>query len=215
MIAPFPILTPEEAAALVNHDEVIGFSGFTPAGAAKVIPTALPEVLILEPKVFGDERGFFMESWNARTFREATGLDVTFVQDNHSRSRRHVLRGIHYQVVKPQGKLVRVVSGAVFDVAVDLRKSSPNFGKWVGVELTAENKRQLWVPPGFGHAFLVLSDFADFLYKTTEFWISQYDRALRWDDPTLAIGWPLGGAAPKLAGKDADAPWLNEAEVFG
>jgi len=180
-----------------------------------VTPTALPEVLILEPKVFEDERGFFMESWNAKTFREATGLDVQFVQDNHSRSVKNVLRGIHYQVVKPQGKLVRVVSGAVFDVAVDLRKSSPNFGKWVGVELTAENKRQLWVPPGFGHAFLVVSEYADFLYKTTEYWIGQHDRSLRWDDPTLAIGWPLCGATPKLAGKDADAPLLSQAEVYG
>lgn len=180
----------------------------------KVIPTALPEVLILEPNVFGDERGFFMESWNARTFREATGLDVTFVQDNHSRSTKNVLRGIHYQVVKPQGKLVRVVSGAVFDVAVDLRKSSPRFGKWIGVELSAENKRQLWVPPGFGHAFLVLSDFADFLYKTTEFWISQYDRSLRWNDPAVAVQWPLAGDGPQLAAKDAAAPLLADAEVY-
>lgn len=180
----------------------------------KVIPTALPEVLILEPKVFGDERGFFMESWNARTFAEATGLDVTFVQDNHSRSGKDVLRGIHYQVVKPQGKLVRVVSGAVFDVAVDLRTSSPNFGKWVGVELTAENKRQLWVPPGFGHAFLVLSDYADFLYKTTEYWIAQHDRSMRWNDPTVAVQWPLAGALPQLAAKDAAATLLTEAEVY-
>jgi dTDP-4-dehydrorhamnose 3,5-epimerase len=180
----------------------------------KVIPTALPEVLILEPKVFGDERGFFLESWNERTFREATGLDVEFVQDNHSRSAKNVLRGIHYQVVKPQGKLVRVVSGAVFDVAVDLRKSSPNFGKWVGVELTAENKRQLWVPPGFGHAFLVLSDAADFLYKTTDYWMAQHDRSLRWNDPTVAVQWPLAGAGPQLASKDAAAPLLADAEVY-
>lgn len=180
----------------------------------KVIPTALPEVLILEPKVFGDERGFFMESWNARTFAEATGLDVTFVQDNHSRSAKNVLRGIHYQVVKPQGKLVRVVSGAVFDVAVDLRRSSPSFGRWVGIELSAENKRQLWVPPGFGHAFLVLSDYADFLYKTTEYWIAQHDRSLRWNDPTLAVQWPLAGALPQLAAKDAAAPLLTDAEAY-
>jgi len=180
----------------------------------KVIPTALPEVLILEPKVFGDERGFFMESWNAKTFREATGLDVQFVQDNHSRSVRNVLRGIHYQVVKPQGKLVRVVTGAVFDVAVDLRKSSPNFGKWVGVELSAENKRQVWVPPGFGHAFLVTSDYADFLYKTTEYWIAEYDRSLRWNDPHVAVDWPLLAAQPKLAAKDAAAPGLLAAEVY-
>lgn len=180
----------------------------------KVVPTALPEVLILEPKVFGDERGFFMESWNARTFAEATGLDVQFVQDNHSRSAKDVLRGIHYQVVKPQGKLVRVVSGAVFDVAVDLRRSSPSFGRWVGIELSAENKRQLWVPPGFGHAFLVLSDYADFLYKTTEYWIAQHERSLRWNDPTVAVQWPLAGALPQLAAKDAAAPLLTEAEVY-
>jgi dTDP-4-dehydrorhamnose 3,5-epimerase len=180
----------------------------------KVIPTALPEVLILEPKVFGDERGFFMESWNARTFAEATGLDVTFVQDNHSRSAKNVLRGIHYQVVKPQGKLVRAVAGAVFDVAVDLRRSSPSFGRWVGIELSAENKRQLWVPPGFGHAFLVLSDYADFLYKTTEYWIAQHDRSLRWNDPTLAVQWPLAGALPQLAAKDAAAPLLTDAEAY-
>ncbi len=180
----------------------------------KVTPTALPEVLILEPKVFGDERGFFMESWNARTFREATGLDVTFVQDNHSRSAKNVLRGIHYQVVKPQGKLVRVVSGAVFDVAVDLRKSSPDFGRWIGVELSAENKRQLWVPPGFGHAFLVVSELADFLYKTTEYWMSQYDRSIAWNDADLGIDWPLAGAAPVLAPKDSAAPRLRAAEVF-
>lgn len=181
----------------------------------KVTPTALPEVLILEPKVFGDDRGFFMESWNAKTFSEATGLDVQFVQDNHSRSAKNVLRGIHYQVVKPQGKLVRVVTGSVFDVAVDLRKSSPNFGKWVGVELSAENKRQLWVPPGFGHAFLVLSDAADFLYKTTEFWMGQHDRSLRWNDPSVAIQWPLGSSVPQLAPKDAAAPLLSDAEVYG
>jgi len=180
----------------------------------KVIPTALPEVLILEPKVFGDERGFFMESWNARTFREATGLDVTFVQDNHSRSAKNVLRGIHYQVVKPQGKLVRVVTGAVFDVAVDLRRSSTNFGKWVGVELSSENKRQLWVPPGFGHAFLVVSDYADFLYKTTEYWYQNYDRSLRWDDAAIGIEWPLSGEAALLAPKDSAAPLLTDAEGY-
>jgi dTDP-4-dehydrorhamnose 3,5-epimerase len=180
----------------------------------KVIPTALPEVLILEPQVFGDDRGFFMESWNARTFREATGLDVSFVQDNHSRSVRHVLRGIHYQVVRPQGKLVRVVAGSVFDVAVDLRRSSPNFGKWVGAELSAENKLQLWIPPGFGHAFLVTSESADFLYKTTEYWISEYDRSLRWSDPSIGIDWRLRGVEPLLADKDAAAPLLVGAEVY-
>lgn len=181
----------------------------------KVIPTALPEVLILEPRVFEDERGFFMESWNAKTFREATGLDVQFVQDNHSRSVKNVLRGIHYQVVKPQGKLVRVVAGAVFDVAVDLRKSSPNFGKWVGVELTADNRRQLWIPAGFGHAFLVTSEYADFLYKTTEYWISEFDRSLRWDDPRVGVLWPLQrGKTPMLAAKDAAAAGLDSAEVY-
>ncbi len=180
----------------------------------KVTPTALPEVLILEPKVFGDDRGFFMESWNARTFREVTGLDVHFVQDNHSRSARNVLRGIHYQVVKPQGKLVRVVSGTVFDVAVDLRKTSPNFGKWVGVELSADNRRQMWLPPGFGHGFLVLSEAADFLYKTTEYWMAQHDRSLRWNDPTVEVQWPLADAVPQLAAKDAAAPTLDSADLY-
>ena len=180
----------------------------------KVTPTALPEVLILEPKVFGDARGFFMESWNAKVFREATGCDLPFVQDNHSRSAKNVLRGIHYQLVKPQGKLVRVVSGTVLDVAVDLRRASPNFGKWVGVELSAENQKQLWIPPGFGHAFVVRSETADFLYKTTEYWIPEYDRNLRWNDPTVDIDWGLSGAQPLLAAKDAAAPLLAEAEVF-
>ena len=180
----------------------------------KVTPTALPEVLILEPKVFGDARGFFMESWNAKVFREATGCDLPFVQDNHSRSAKNVLRGIHYQLVKPQGKLVRVVSGTVLDVAVDLRRASPNFGKWVGVELSAENQKQLWIPPGFGHAFVVRSESADFLYKTTEYWIPEYDRNLRWNDPTVNVDWGLGGAEPLLAAKDAAAPLLAEAEVF-
>jgi len=179
----------------------------------KVTPTALPEVLVLEPRVFGDERGFFLESWNARTFREATGLTVEFVQDNHSRSARNVLRGIHYQVVRPQGKLVRAVTGAVWDVAVDLRRGSENFGKWVGVELSAENKKQLWIPPGFGHAFLVLSESADFLYKTTEYWSSEHDRGVRWNDESIAIEWRLT-QAPILAGKDASAPALSQAQVF-
>lgn len=179
----------------------------------KVTPTALPEVLLLEPKVFGDDRGFFMESWNARTFRDATRLDVTFVQDNHSRSMRNVLRGIHYQVVKAQGKLVRVVAGSVLDVAVDLRRSSPNFGKWVGVELSAENKRQLWIPPGFGHAFVVRSEYADFLYKTTEYWDPQYDRGIVWNDPDIGIQWGLGDS-PAIAAKDAAAPRLCVAEVY-
>ena len=179
----------------------------------KVTPTALPEVLLIEPRVFGDDRGFFMESWNARAFNEATGLDVAFVQDNHSYSTRNVLRGIHYQVVRPQGKLVRVVTGSVFDVAVDLRRSSPTFGRWVGYELSAANKLQMWIPPGFGHGFVVLSESADFLYKTTDYWIGQHDRALRWNDPAIGIDWPLQGE-PILAAKDATAPLLDAAETF-
>ena len=179
----------------------------------KVTPTALPEVLLLEPAVFGDERGFFMESYNARRFREATGIEAAFVQDNHSRSARDVLRGIHYQVVRPQGKLVRVAAGRVFDVAVDLRRSSPRFGRWVGVELSDRDHRQMWVPPGFGHAFLVLSDSADILYKTTEYWYREHDRSLRWNDPMLAIDWPLDGE-PLLAARDATAPLIADAEVY-
>jgi len=179
----------------------------------KVTPTALPEVLLLEPAVFGDERGFFMESYNARRFREATGIEAAFVQDNHSRSARDVLRGIHYQVVRPQGKLVRVAAGRVFDVAVDLRRSSPRFGRWVGVELSDRNNHQLWVPPGFGHAFLVLSDSADFIYKTTEYWYREHDRSLRWNDPMLAIDWPLT-RQPLLAARDAAAPLIDDAEVY-
>ena len=179
----------------------------------KVTPTALPEVLLIEPDVFGDERGFFLESFNARRFRECTGVDAAFVQDNHSRSTRGVLRGIHYQLVRPQGKLVRVSAGRVFDVVVDLRRSSPRFGHWLGVELSDRDHRQLWVPPGFGHAFLVLSDSADFIYKTTEYWYREHDRSLRWNDPALAIDWPLQGE-PILAAKDAAAPLLFEAEVY-
>lgn len=179
----------------------------------KVTPTALPEVLLLEPRVFGDARGFFMESFNARVFREATGVTAGFVQDNHSQSRRGVLRGIHYQVAQPQGKLVRVVTGAVLDVAVDLRRSSLRFGQSVAVELTADNRCQLWIPPGFGHAFIALSEVADFLYKTTEYWIAQHDRAIRWDDPQLAIAWPAG-LLPIVSDKDAAAPLLRDAEVF-
>lgn len=184
-----------------------------------VIATALPEVLILEPKVFGDERGFFLESYNRKTFAADTGLDVEFVQDNHSRSVRGVLRGIHYQLVKPQGKLVRVVGGRVWDVAVDLRRSSPHFGKWAGVELSAENHRQFWVPPGFGHAFVVLSESADFLYKTTEYWYPEHDRNIIWNDPDLAIDWPLTDLdlpdkQPTLAAKDAAAPRFAQAELY-
>ena len=177
-----------------------------------VIETALPGVLLLEPKVFGDARGFFMESWNRKTLA-GLGLDVDFVQDNHSRSAKGVLRGIHYQMNEPQGKLVRAVSGAVFDVAVDLRKSSPHFGKWVGYELSAENKRMLWIPPGFGHGFLVLSETADFLYKATTYYAPQWDRGVCWNDPDIGIAWPLDGE-PQLSAKDAVAPLLKEAEVY-
>lgn len=180
----------------------------------KVIPTKIAEVCILEPQVFGDERGFFLESYNHKIFQQETGVDLEFVQDNHSRSSRHVLRGLHYQLVKPQGKLVRVVAGRVWDVAVDLRRHSPHFGDWVGVELSAENHRQFWVPPGFGHAFVVLSDTADFLYKTTEYWYPEYDRSILWNDPDLAIDWPLAGAMPQLAVKDAAAPLFAHADVY-
>lgn len=178
-----------------------------------VTPTALPEVLIIEPKVFGDERGFFMESFNAKAFEEATGVKRTFVQDNHSRSVRGVLRGLHYQIQNPQGKLVRVVVGEVFDVAVDLRTSSPNFGKWVGVKLSAENKRQLWVPEGFAHGFLVTSDYAEFLYKTTDYWHLEHERALRWNDEQVNISWPIDGVIA-LSEKDRQAPSLANAEIF-
>ncbi len=179
----------------------------------KIIPMKLPDVLILEPEVFGDERGFFMESFNARKFAEATGLDVQFVQDNHSRSAKGVLRGLHYQLQQPQGKLVRVVRGAVFDVAVDIRKHSATFGQWVGVELSAENHRQLWVPAGFAHGFLVLSETADFLYKTTDYYAPEYERCIRWDDKALAIDWPLQ-APPVRSAKDAAGTSLSDAVLF-
>ncbi|MBO4119593.1 dTDP-4-dehydrorhamnose 3,5-epimerase [Cupriavidus gilardii] len=178
-----------------------------------ITPTALPEVLIVEPKVFGDERGFFYESFNAKAFAEATGIHAAFVQDNHSRSVRNVLRGLHYQIGQPQGKLVRVVVGEVFDVAVDLRKSSPNFGKWVGASLSAENKRQLWVPEGFAHGFLVTSDIAEVLYKTTDYYAPECERSVRWDDAELGIQWPLDGA-PILANKDRLAGPFAQAEYF-
>lgn len=178
-----------------------------------VIRTEIPEVLILEPKVFGDQRGFFFESFNARQFAEATGLNRDFVQDNHSRSARGVLRGLHYQIQHPQGKLVRVVAGEVFDVAVDIRKGSPTFGKSVGVMLSAENKRQLWVPEGFAHGFLVTSDHAEFLYKTTDYWYPEYERSLLWNDPVLGIDWPISGE-PVLAAKDAAGKPLAEADLF-
>jgi dTDP-4-dehydrorhamnose 3,5-epimerase len=181
----------------------------------KITPTSLPEVLIIEPRVFGDARGFFTESWNEQAFDQAVGHAVRFVQDNHSRSVRGVLRGMHFQLPPhTQGKLVRVVSGAVFDVAVDLRRSSPNFGRWDGIELSAENHRQLWVPPGFAHGFLVLSETADFLYKTTDYYAPQAEGCLRWDDPTVGINWPATGVAPMLAEKDAKAPLLADAHSF-
>ena len=179
----------------------------------KVIPTALPEVLIFEPKVFSDERGFFFESFNARRFAELTGLNVDFVQDNHSLSEHNVLRGLHYQVRQPQGKLLRVVVGEVFDVAVDVRKNSPNFGRWVGVNLSAHNKRQLWVPPGFANGFLVLSDQAEYLYKITDYWAPPCERCIKWDDPAVGIEWPLDGK-PILSHKDAAGLALGDAEVF-
>lgn len=179
----------------------------------KVIPTAIPAILIVEPKVFGDARGFFFESFNQRTFSQATGLNVNFVQDNHSRSAKGVLRGLHYQIQQPQGKLVRVVRGAVFDVAVDIRKSSATFGQWVGVELSEDNHRQLWIPPGFAHGFYVLSDSADFLYKTTDYYAPEFERSLVWNDPKIAIAWPLD-TRPIVSAKDAQGMSLADAEVF-
>ncbi len=168
----------------------------------RAIPTAIADVLLLEPRVFGDDRGFFYESFNANTFREVTGVDVQFVQDNHSKSARNVLRGLHYQVEQPQGKLVRVVQGEVFDVAVDIRKGSPTFGQWVGELLSAENKRQLWIPAGLAHGFVVLSETAEFLYKTTDYYAPAHERCIAWNDPDLAIAWPIEGL-PSLSAKDA------------
>jgi dTDP-4-dehydrorhamnose 3,5-epimerase len=179
----------------------------------KVVRTAIPDVVLLEPKVFGDSRGFFLESYNKRTFREATGLNVEFVQDNHSRSKRGVLRGLHYQVRQPQGKLIRVLAGRIFDVAVDLRRSSPTFGKWVGMELDAESTRMLWIPPGFAHGFTVLSDSTDMLYKATDFYAPEHERTLRWDDKTVAIAWPLSGE-PALSDKDRRGAALADAETY-
>jgi dTDP-4-dehydrorhamnose 3,5-epimerase len=181
----------------------------------KVTPTELPEVLVIEPAVHGDARGFFMESFNQRGFDAAVGSHVEFVQDNHSRSARGVLRGLHYQLPPhAQGKLVRVTRGTVFDVAVDMRRSSPRFGRWAGVELSGDNHQQLWIPPGFAHGFLVLSDAADFLYKTTDYYAPEFEAALRWDDPTVAIAWPDAGAAPQVSAKDAVAPALMQARWF-
>lgn len=179
----------------------------------KATRLAIPDVVLLEPKVFGDDRGFFFESFNQQRFEEAIGRTVNFVQDNHSRSAKGVLRGLHYQIQQPQGKLVRVIQGEVFDVAVDLRKSSPTFGKWVGAVLSAENKHQLWVPEGFAHGFVVLSETAEFLYKTTDYYAPEHERCVCWDDATLAIQWPAG-TQPILSAKDAQGKTLNEAEIF-
>jgi dTDP-4-dehydrorhamnose 3,5-epimerase len=175
--------------------------------------TSIPEVLVIEPKVFGDERGFFFESFNQQKFEKLTGIKTRFVQDNHSRSEKNVLRGLHYQIKNPQGKLVRVISGEVFDVAVDLRKSSATFGKWVGVFLSGENKRQLWIPEGFAHGFVVTSECAEFLYKTTDYWSPEYERTIKWDDPTLNIDWHFTGV-PLLSGKDAAGCAFENAELY-
>jgi dTDP-4-dehydrorhamnose 3,5-epimerase len=179
----------------------------------RAVPTAIPDLLIIEPKVFGDDRGFFFESFNRRKFAELVGRDVDFVQDNHSRSAQNVLRGLHYQIQHPQAKLVRVIQGAVLDVAVDIRKCSPTFGQHVALELSAENKRMLWIPEGFAHGFVAISSAAEFLYKTTDYWYPEYERCIRWDDPTLAIDWKLA-AEPVLSAKDAQGKLLAEAEVF-
>ena len=180
----------------------------------KIIPTTIPDALILEPQVFGDARGFFLETWNSKTFADA-GLNLNFVQDNHSRSGQGILRGMHYQIQNPQGKLVRVTSGKVFDVAVDLRQSSPTFGQWAGAELSADNHRMLWIPPGFAHGFYVMSQSADFLYKCTDFYAPAYDRSLRWDDPTVGIEWPLvNSAQPTISAKDEVGKNWQEADKF-
>jgi dTDP-4-dehydrorhamnose 3,5-epimerase len=179
----------------------------------KVTPTAIPEVLLIEPRVFGDARGFFFESFNQRAFQEASGLNLEFVQDNHSRSSQGVLRGLHYQIEQPQGKLVRVVRGRVFDVAVDLRRSAATFGRWVGMELSEDEHRQLWIPPGFAHGFMVLSESADFLYKTTDYYAPEHERCVAWNDPQLGIDWPVI-VAPRLSAKDAAGLPFHQAEYF-
>ncbi|KAF3997443.1 dTDP-4-dehydrorhamnose 3,5-epimerase [Glaciimonas immobilis] len=179
----------------------------------QLLTTQIPEVLIIEPKSFGDDRGFFYESFNERRFKELTQITTSFVQDNHSKSAKNVLRGLHYQIQQPQGKLVRVVAGEVFDVAVDIRKSSPTFGHWVGVVLSADNKRQLWVPPGFAHGFVVTSDSAEFLYKTTDYWAPEFERSILWNDPAIGIQWPLD-SVPLLSEKDKIGKLLADAEVF-
>lgn len=178
-----------------------------------ITPTAIPDVLVLAPNVFGDVRGFFYESFNARDFALATGMNVTFVQDNHSKSTKGVLRGLHYQIQRPQGKLVRVVQGGVFDVAVDLRKSSPTFGKWIGEVLSAKNHKQLWIPPGFAHGFVVLTETAEFLYKTTDYWYPEHERSLLWNDPAVGVDWPIDGH-PQLAAKDAAGKLLEVCDIF-
>ena len=178
-----------------------------------VVATKIPDVLLIEPKVFGDDRGFFFESFNEKQFAAAIGKTVSFVQDNHSRSSRGVLRGLHYQIAQAQGKLVRVVAGAVFDVAVDIRKSSPTFGQWVGAVLSAENKKQMWIPEGFAHGFVVTSDSAEFLYKTTDYWAPEHERCIVWNDPAIGIEWPIDGV-PILSGKDQTGLQLADAEVF-
>lgn len=180
----------------------------------KVIPTAIPEILLIEPEVFGDNRGFFFESFNRRRFAELVGREVDFVQDNHSHSTQHVLHGLHYQIQHAQGKLVRVVSGAVLDVAVDIRRHSATFGQYVATELSAGNRRMLWIPEGFAHGFLVLSEAAEFLYKTTDYWYSEHERCIRWNDPALAINWQIQGAQPVLSGKDSKGCTLQAAELF-
>ncbi len=179
----------------------------------KISPAKIPDVIIIEPKVFGDDRGFFYESFNKKSFETATGITADFVQDNHSKSSKGVLRGLHYQIKQPQGKLVRVVSGEVLDVAVDIRKSSSTFGQWVGVNLSAENRLQLWVPPGFAHGFVVLSDTAEFLYKTTDYYAPEYERCIRWDDAELAINWQYDGT-PQVSDKDAKGEKFKVADVF-
>ena len=182
-----------------------------------IIKTDIPDIIIIEPRVFGDARGFFYESFNQKIWFEKTGLSTIFVQDNHSRSERNVLRGLHYQIQQPQGKLVRVIIGAVFDVAVDIRKSSPHFGRWVGTELSEENRREMWIPEGFAHGFLVLSDFAEFLYKTTDYWNPEFERSIIWNDPAIGIKWPKSvskGETPKLSAKDNAGILLTQAEVY-
>ena len=179
----------------------------------KITQTDIADVLIIEPRVFGDDRGFFFESFNQRTWEEQTGLKTQFVQDNHSRSAQGVLRGLHYQIKQPQGKLVRVIAGEVYDVSVDIRRSSPTFMKWVGVTLSATNKRMLWIPPGFAHGFIVVSETAEFLYKTTDYWAPEYERSIAWNDPELAIAWPLKGE-PTLSAKDRAGSMARKAEVF-